>query len=154
MSNQVHAVAIAVAVDREGPLAGALILGPSGAGKSSIALCLVEMCPWGRSAVVADDAVVLHARAGRLFARGRRELAGLVEVRGYGPAGIRSTAEIAVDAAFELNSDPPRLPDRAIREFLAIPVPAWPLRADNAVLAAIRVRVILREILARNAASA
>lgn len=154
MVDLVHAVAVAVAIDGEGPLAGALLLGPSGAGKSSIALCLVEMCPWGRSALVADDAVILQPRAGRLIARASKQIAGIAEVRGFGPAGIRSAAEIAVDAAFELNSDPPRLPEAATREFLGVALLAWPLRADNAVLAAIRVRVILREILARNAPSA
>lgn len=80
-------VAIAIAVDADGPLAGALIIGAPGAGKSRIALALLETCPWSRSRLVADDAIHLHLLNASLIARPPEAIAGLMEIRGLAYAG-------------------------------------------------------------------
>jgi hypothetical protein len=120
-----HGVAVAVSVDQDGPLAGALVLGPSGAGKSSLALCLIEACPFRRTALVADDWVRIEARDGRLFARPPERLAGLIEIRGFGPTPIRTVPAAALVIAVDLEGETSRLP--APEEFgLATGGPALP----------------------------
>jgi serine kinase of HPr protein (carbohydrate metabolism regulator) len=141
----VHGTALAVALDADGPLAGALLLGPSGSGKSALALCAIETCPFRRTALVADDAPLLFARGGGLWAKAPERLAGLIEVRGFGPAPIRSVASVRIVAAFELAPDAPRLPESAERVFAegAAPTPVWPFAAGDG---AARLRLVLRAI--------
>jgi len=105
-----HAVAVAVAVDQDGPLAGVLVLGTSGAGKSSLALCLIEACPFRRTALVADDMVRIDARDRRLFARSPERLASLIEIRGFGPTPIRTVPAAALVLAVDLAGEASRLP--------------------------------------------
>lgn len=112
---------------------GVLIRGPSGAGKSALAFALILA---GRSGViaptrlVADDRVIVAARAGRLFASVPPAIAGLVEVRG---AGIRRTpfvAEARLDLVVDLAApDGARLPQpEALRTVLdGIEVPRLPV---------------------------
>lgn len=108
--NLLHGVAVAVAVDEDGPLAGVLIFGPSGAGKSSLALCLIEACPFRRTALVADDAVRIDMSDGRVFARPPERLAGLIEIRGFGPTLIRRVPMAALVLAVDLDAEASRLP--------------------------------------------
>ncbi len=110
----VHGVAVAVAVDADGPLAGALILGPSGSGKSSLALMLIEACPFQRTALVADDAVILEARAAALIARSPERLQGLIEIRGFGSSKVRAVSACALTLAVDLGGAAERTPAPSI----------------------------------------
>ncbi|MEL6360660.1 MAG: hypothetical protein AAFR21_06200 [Pseudomonadota bacterium] len=97
-----HGTAIAIAVDPDGPLLGALLRGPSGAGKSSLASSIIEQCPWRRSRLVADDQVEMVVGNGRWIARPPAVLAGQIELFGYGPKPIRSVGEIEIRLVFDL----------------------------------------------------
>lgn len=79
--------------------AGLLIRGPSGAGKSRLALALIDLCrARGRfAALVADDRVWLSAHGGRLVAAAPQPIAGLVEIRGYGPAPLAHEKRAVID---------------------------------------------------------
>ncbi len=145
-----HATAVAVALDADGPLAGALILGPSGSGKSSLALSLIESCAWRRTALIADDAVLLEARGASLVARAPQRISGLIEVRGFGPASVRLVAGRPIIAAFALARDAPRLASSEERTIAGVAVTAFPLQPGFD--AAARLKVILRAILARQTA--
>jgi serine kinase of HPr protein (carbohydrate metabolism regulator) len=145
MSAVVHAVAVAVAIDPDGPLAGALFLGGAGAGKSRLALNLIENCPWRRSALVADDAVILEQRRGALIARAPQRIAGLAELRGFGVVRLRMAAEAEISAAFDLEAGVERLPDPRRFEAAGGIAPLYPFRAD-APAAAAALRVALRSI--------
>ncbi|MBI1391900.1 MAG: hypothetical protein GC152_04075 [Alphaproteobacteria bacterium] len=110
---QVHAVALALAVDPDGPHIGVLALGGAGAGKSSLAIAAVHECPWRRTALVADDRVALRLDdRGELLASPPPALAGLVEVWGYGPLSVRSMPEIDVRLVLDLGGPFQRLPER------------------------------------------
>ena len=154
MPDLVHATAAAVALDPDGPLVGALLIGASGSGKSALALALIEHCPFRRSALVSDDAVLIDAAGERLIARAPQVLSGRIEVRGYGPAPVRTAPATGLLAAFELARDAPRLPEPAMKAFAGANLPCWPLAAGDPTGAACRLRVILRAILARNSGSA
>ena len=101
-----HAVAIALAVDFDGPLFGVLLLGPAGAGKSSLAISAINSCPFSRTALVADDAVIVENG----LACAPHRLEGAIEVRGFGPARIRSKSAILLRLALDLSHNTPRLP--------------------------------------------
>ncbi|SEH82184.1 HPr kinase/phosphorylase [Paracoccus alkenifer] len=110
----IHASAVAV----EGR--GLLILGPSGAGKSSLALALMAQ----GAQLVADDRVLLDARAGRLIAACPPPLAGRIEARGVGilaaaPAGPTPLA-LVVDLG---RAETMRLPPRRSITLLGIALP-------------------------------
>lgn len=148
----VHATAVAVAIDPDGPPAGALLLGSSGSGKSAAALALVESCPFRRSCLVSDDATLLYANANReggVMARAPKPSAPLLEVRGFGPAAVRSLGEAPILAGFDFSQPARRLPDPETRAFGDFSLPVWGMAktAD----AALRIRVILRAILGRQA---
>jgi hypothetical protein len=145
MSTLIHAVAAAVAIDADGPLAGVLILGGPGAGKSLLALDIVENCPWRRSALVADDAVVLDLRHGALVARPPDRIAGLIELRGFGVARIRSVASAEVLAAFDLEAGFERMPAPKRFEAAGGSAPLFPFRAARPAASA-ALRVALRSI--------
>lgn len=155
MAELVHAVALAVALDADGPLAGALLFGRSGAGKSSLALYLIETCRQRRTALISDDAVLLDAEpGGRLRACAPKPIAGLIEIRGFGVAPVRASPAATLMAGFDLAADGARLPEPSPRSLAGARLPCWPLVASDLALAAIRLRVILRAILARNSAAA
>lgn len=121
-----HATAAAIAVDADGPLAGALILGPSGAGKSSLALSLIEACPFQRTALVADDAVIIETTGETLVARGADSITGLIEIRGFGPSKARTIPACKLILAVDLGAEAERMPPprwfRASAEGGAIPL--------------------------------
>lgn len=100
----VHASAVQV----EGR--GVLIRGASGSGKSSLALALLFGSP--PAALIADDRVVLAVASGRLIASAPAELAGLIEVRGFGIVRRPCVASAAIDLVAELlpAAECPRLP--------------------------------------------
>ena len=142
----IHATALALAVDADGPLAGVLLLGPSGAGKSLLTLAAIEDCPWRRTALIADDAVEVKEKAGGPVASARAPTRGLIEVRGFGPAPVRSIASAGLVAAFDLGAPPERLPHPGrypLGEGLSLPL--YPFAAGEAGPA--RLRVAVRSIL-------
>ncbi len=142
----IHATALALAVDADGPLAGVLLLGPSGAGKSALALAAIEDCPWRRTALVADDAVEIQAKGGRATASARAPVKGLIEVRGFGPAPVRAAPSAALVAAFDLAAPAERLPEPGaypLGEGLSLPL--YPFKPGEAGPA--RLRVAVRSIL-------
>lgn len=95
--------ATAVVVDGR----GLLITGKSGAGKTSLALTLIDMCRarQGRAFFIADDQVWLSAVSGRLVAEAPETIAGLVELRGFGPASIANERRAIIDALVVLDGD-------------------------------------------------
>ncbi|WP_333828632.1 HPr kinase/phosphorylase [Pararhodobacter sp.] len=70
-----HASAVAF-----GPQSGILITGPSGSGKSTVALSLIGL----GAQLVADDQTLITRDGPALFARAPRNIAGLIELRGFG----------------------------------------------------------------------
>jgi HPr kinase/phosphorylase len=142
----IHGVAVAVAVDPDGPLAGALLIAPSGCGKSALALALIETCPWRRSALVADDAVILSTEAGAIVARAPEPIAGLIEIRGFGPVRVRAVERARIVAGFDLAAPASRLPETEARAFSdQITLALWPFQPGAS--GAIRLRAALRSIL-------
>lgn len=83
---------------------GLLITGRSGAGKSVLAAHLVETLRvhGDFGALVSDDRVWLEARGARLLAEAPDAIAGLVELRGYGPAPRAFEKRTVVDRVVKL----------------------------------------------------
>lgn len=144
-----HATAVAVAIDPDGPLHGALILGSSGRGKSTLALDLVEGCPFRRTGLVSDDSTRVVAGEGALRAEAPSGPSGLVEVRGFGPLRLRAAGPVRLLAGFDFDAEPARLPEPRLREIAGGVLRVWPL--GPAPLLGARIRVILRGILAKEA---
>lgn len=88
---------------------GILLEGKSGSGKSDLALRLIE----DKGAVlVADDAVEVFEREGRLYGRVPQNIKGLLEVRGVGIVNYPFMPESSVDLAVNLlQTRPVRLPE-------------------------------------------
>jgi len=123
-----QAVCVALAVDPDGPLAGILLIGISDIGKSSIALTLIEACPWQRTALVADDLVLLKANGAQMIARAPEKIQGLIEVRGYGPLPVKTQPQAIVRAAFMLTQEPqPRIGDERLWSVnpALMPIPSY-----------------------------
>lgn len=140
-----HAVAVAVAVDADGPLAGALIIGKPGSGKSSIALEVIVACPFRRSALVADDAVLLEGHGGVLTAQAPKTIAGLIEVRGFGPVAVRALARTRLAACFDLDARGERVALPAAFEAAGASLPLYPFDAGRPA-AALALCAIMRAI--------
>lgn len=146
-STPIHGVAVAVAIDADGPLAGLLLLGPAGVGKTTLALALAGGCPWRRARLVADDAVLLDVAGGRIVARPPQPLAGRVELRGFGPAATLTLDRVALTAVFDVEKSAPRVQDPAAFP-IGEPGPTIPRYAFDvsAVAPAARAREALRAI--------
>jgi serine kinase of HPr protein (carbohydrate metabolism regulator) len=114
---------------------GLLIQGPSGAGKSSLALAMLDLCApqrvFGR--LVCDDRVWLTAASGRLLAEAPETIAGLVEVRGFGPAPQPYEGRAVIDAVVRLveASAAPRHREQAQETFLGVRLPRLDLAARD-----------------------
>lgn len=145
-STRLHATAIALAVDADGPLAGVLILGPSGVGKSSLALTTIESCPCRRTALIADDQVLIDASGA---ASAPKALQDLIEVRGFGPVRMRTAARARLILAVDLGMETERVPSPQWREVApSVAVPHYPFRWTGAEAAAAhRLRVMVRQVL-------
>ncbi len=135
-----HATAVQLDTP-DGPV-GVLLRGPSGSGKSDLALRLID----AGARLVADDQSRLIARGGRLFASAPAELAGTLEVRGFGLTGVPSAPEAEVALIAELDAQAPgaRLPEEEeSRVLLGCRVPC--LRLDpRAPSAAAKLRLAAR----------
>lgn len=122
---------------------GLLIVGPSGAGKSLLAWTLVENArnAGGFAMLVADDRVLLSAAGGRLVAEAPTGIAGLLELRGYGPAAVPFEPRAVIDRSVWLvePNEAPRVMDLSFDTLCDIAVPSLrlPIRQTSASAAAI-----------------
>lgn len=134
-----HGTCIALA-SAVGPLA-VLLRGAPGTGKSDLALRLIDEGAW----LIADDHTEIAAEDGRLLASAPENLAGSLEVRGFGIGAMphlpRAPLALVVDLlpAAEIE----RLPDEAGLELLGVTVPLLRIDPANASAPA-RVRLALR----------
>lgn len=111
LMQQVHGVAVSLAIDEDGPLFGVLIVGKSGAGKSRLAVAAVHQCPYRRTRLVADDRVNLSVENGSWYAAPPEALKGRIEVRGVGVVACPSLARTALDLVIDLDAPVDRIPD-------------------------------------------
>jgi HPr kinase/phosphorylase len=100
-------------------LAGAkavLIRGPAGAGKSRLVLELIQLAERGAipfARLVADDRAHLAVEAERLLVRPAAELAGLLEIRGFGIRRMPYEPLAVVGLVVDLAAAAERLPGPA-----------------------------------------
>jgi len=128
---------------------GVLVAGPSGAGKTTLCLALLDRARLhGYAArLVCDDQVLLAATpGGRLIAAAPRPIAGLVELRGFGPAPVAAEDRMVVDLLVRLvePAAAPRLAGEAWATLEGCRVPALDLPARFAAGAARAVAGLLR----------
>ena len=145
-STQISGTTVAVGIDPDGPLVGALLLGAPGTGKSSLALGIIAACRWNRSCLISDDRVDLRVEGGALIASGPDAIKGLIEVRGFGPAPIKSATSVRLTAVFDLDRPTSRVPNIAQFEALGATLPMWPFLPSPGSES--RIPIILRTILA------
>jgi len=115
---------------------GVLITGPSGSGKSMLALKLLAS---GKEAglfarLVSDDQVLLSACSGRVIGTAPTPIAGLIEVRGVGPAAVLYEKAAVVDLVIRLvpQGEAPRMNDDTTVVLEGIPIAVLELEARNA----------------------
>jgi len=129
---------------------GLLIFGPTGAGKSTLALQLIDNAKLAGSAafLVSDDQVWLVARSGRLVAEAPENIAGLVEIRGFGPAAIAHEGTAVIDAAIWLVEPElaPRHREDETHAVHGVTLPRLDLAAGNPLLGARAVAAWLRTL--------
>lgn len=99
VQTQVQGTTIALAIDADGPLVGVVLIGPSGTGKTAAAISAIEHCPYQRTALVADDVSCLSSDGTALWAAAPPALDGHAELRGAGPALIRSIPAVTLRLA-------------------------------------------------------
>lgn len=107
----VQGTVIAVAVDPDGPLSGVMLMGKSGVGKSDLAARAIDACPWRRTRLVADDAVILSASDDQIFASCPEKIKGLLELRGVGILNQPSVDAVRLRLICKLGERPRRLPE-------------------------------------------
>ncbi|WP_052958133.1 hypothetical protein [Aquamicrobium sp. LC103] len=114
---------------------GIMITGDSGAGKSSLAVSVVRHCHaiGGHAALVSDDQAWLSAPNGRLVAEAPQAIEGLVEIRGYGPAGVPFERRAVVDLFVRLveEGEVPRFREDDSETVLGVELPCLRLPARN-----------------------
>jgi serine kinase of HPr protein (carbohydrate metabolism regulator) len=121
-----------VAARLQGRWQGALIEGGSGVGKSDLALRALEH----GLRLVADDRTHVFVSGGRLFGTVPKNIAGLVEVRGWGLESVVAlpTAEIVLWVRFVNGPDEvDRAPDPSFDHLLGVEIPTfdmWPFEAS------------------------
>jgi len=142
MASNFHAVAAIV------EQSGVLIIGPSGAGKTELAFALIAAARLaGRFArLVGDDQLFLRAAAGRLVAAVPPSIAGLAEVRGFGPVGVEHEPQMVVDLLVRIvpAQQAPRFAEPAKLEIAGVAVPMLELATENAERAAAAILAFLR----------
>lgn len=91
----IHATCVAIADT------GIVIRGPSGAGKSDLALRLID----GGAELVSDDYCNVGADAGRLRLTPPDNIAGQIEVRGYGIIKMPHRSSVTVGLVVDLKAE-------------------------------------------------
>lgn len=140
-ASNIHATAVVIGTR------GVLIAGPSGSGKSTLALELARRAEaagrFGR--LVADDRVWVAAKAGRLVCRAPREIAGLAEVRGFGPAPVPHVGAAVIDLFVRLvpAAQAPRLADDASETIADCDLPRLDLPERHCIAAALAIEAWL-----------
>ena len=136
-----HATALIVGAE------GVLILGPSGSGKSSLAVRLIELshARSGFAMLVADDQLWIERLGNRLVAETPEAIAGLVEIRGFGPARIAHEPRMLVDRVARLvdPADAPRYRFGGSEELLGVTVPRIDLAQRDSAGASIAIEAWL-----------
>jgi serine kinase of HPr protein (carbohydrate metabolism regulator) len=137
---------------------GVLLTGPSGAGKTTLALALVRRAAMaGRFArFVADDQLFLERAGTSIVARAPAAIAGLVEIRGFGPHPCAFEPAMLVDLVVRLvpAASASRLDPQDRVELLGLSLPSLDLAmretaAADAVLARIEASMALDKLLRR-----
>lgn len=114
---------------------GILVAGGSGAGKTRLALALLDAARaagvFGR--LIADDQVFCAVRAGRLVVSTPPPLAGLVEVRGFGPVSIPTELRAVIDLAVRLvpPADAVRYREPTIQQWAGVTLPTLEFAAGD-----------------------
>lgn len=116
---RLHATCVALDTPA-GPMA-VLLRGPAGAGKSGLALRLID--EGGR--LVADDQVEVSREGERLLARAPADLAGLLELRGFGLVEVPRLAEAPLGFVVDLvaAAEVERLPQERSLALLGLELP-------------------------------
>lgn len=135
MASNLHACAVLLD-DR-----GVLLCGPSGSGKTTLALTLSDLARLhGLAArLVSDDQVWLAAgQDARLIASAPSPIAGLVELRGFGPAPIISAPRMVVDLVVRLvePGTAPRMAEAGREALAGCRVPSLSLPRHSAAASA------------------
>jgi len=130
----IHATCVAVSG------VGVLIRGPSGAGKSDLALRLID----GGAVLVSDDYCNVAADGGRLLLTPPPNIAGRMEVRGYGIVTLAhhssATVGLVVDLAQETEIE--RMPEQQSCTIEGVVLPRLTVYAFAASAPA-KIRVVL-----------
>ena len=116
---------------------GILIRGPSGSGKSDLALRLIE----DGANLISDDQVNIQAVKKQLYLSPPDNIAGLIEVRGFGVIKIKSVRDINLRLIVDLDpsSTTERTPIMKEESIKNIMVPVVSLKAfENSILARIK----------------
>jgi serine kinase of HPr protein (carbohydrate metabolism regulator) len=129
MADNFHASAVVLG-DR-----GIVIAGPPGSGKTQLALALISHArSFGLFArLVADDQILLSAHGGRVVCAAPATIAGLVEVRGFGPQPTAYEKKAPVDLLVRLveRSAAERFPETETESVAGCQVPLLRLAADD-----------------------
>ena len=111
-SETLHATAVAIGGR------AVLIEGRSGSGKSDLALRLIDR----GAALVSDDYTLLLRREGVLIARAPENIAGKMEVRGFGIMPMEHVSDVPVGLVVRIDSEVLRMPERRARRIAGIEV--------------------------------
>ena len=130
----IHASCVAIAGS------GVIVRGPSGAGKSDLALRLID----AGAELVADECCNIVVRDGQLVATAPANLAGKIEVRGYGIVELAFRREAVVALVVDLmpEAEIERMPKTATCVIAGVTVPRLTVDAFTASAAA-KVRIVL-----------
>ncbi len=130
----IHATCIAIAGT------GVLIRGPSGAGKSDLALRLID----GGAELVADDYCETHASGSQLTVQSPANIAGKIELRGYGIVALPYRKSAAVRLVVDLmpEKDIERMPETTTCIIDGVSLPRLMVDAFSASAAA-KVRLVI-----------
>jgi HPr kinase/phosphorylase len=131
--------ATCVAIDR----AGVLLRGDPGAGKSDLALRLIDE----GAVLVADDYCQIGVENGVLIAETPPQIAGKIEVRGYGIVTMPFLSRTAVRLVVDLTASAtiPRLPESTTAKLMDVTV-AQAFIDPVSASASARVRTILHDL--------
>jgi serine kinase of HPr protein (carbohydrate metabolism regulator) len=129
---------------------GVLISGPPNSGKSALALALIDRFAQRKlfARLISDDQVLISAHAGRLLCRAPGPIAGLIEVRGFGPAAAPYIKAAIVDLIVRLvpADEAPRLPDEAFERIVGCDVPRLDLPERHSLAAALAMEAWLAHV--------